>query len=272
VSLLDLIRSKPLQLSEVERAMINSLLMACRPDIRSAIEKQLGSYNTVIRYGTEVVIGRYFFGKGRPVKALRIPVKVDDFEFGKTTFTCDGKKLSCSFMIVKGFLGILQFSGPVRSSAVQLIQTTVNQEFFGQPDPTSVRVTSVVPIESVPLLKQYSELGLTRAFAPLPADGIALHYKRLRECLPDDYVELIRQAEGFEFRAGMVYGISQAFVAQRDDGDHVTLAEVFGFGQIGCRYRGKVVEVFVLESEDLEVKRSDKNFRDTLIEFLRKSK
>jgi hypothetical protein len=41
----------------------------------------------------------------------------------------------------------------------------------------------------------------------------------------------------------------------------------FGFGQICCRDGADQAELLVLESEDLIIKPSGKNFRDTLIDF-----
>jgi hypothetical protein len=240
----------------LERQLLSAVEAGLPPAAAEIFRRQLELVNLVQRHSREV--NCYRMEGGRPYRdpALRFPDRSQEREFARARFRvpAQGSKVwQASFYLVEGYFFSIVFDAPAeRLQKVMEIEIVVVSILANPLQPAAPVVPQ--PMVGRPSFAGWlgewaARYGLREVLQPLmPAD----RQRRLAEIsakLPQDYLQLTEQTDGFLVHDCKILGLSQSYEISLDGGNYQVLAEIDGHGVLAVD-SGRGGRVWFLSYQD----------------------
>ncbi len=193
---------------------------------------------------------------GEEVRVARIKLSV--FSGGKK------RNLKVEIVFHRGRLSSLEFNAPPKIGKGKFEVIGLDK----LADPLAVEVSSghtlETPVKLTGWLGELVKIEVLNIKSPLLSAEQEMLLKQIDATLPVDYIEMLKQVDGFECVPCTVFGLSAIRKVVRPDGNYYILAEIAEKGDIAVLQESKTAMLFYLAYESDEAETMGTSFTSTL--------
>jgi hypothetical protein len=228
----------------LEKRLLEAVADALPHDARERYEQQLEGVNKVQRLGAAREVNLYRMHGGRPYNAPELAFADQrlEAELARVRFRLRGEEQmrKVSLYAVRGFLFSLVFdppAGPVsEQNDVSLLDVELMSDPMRQQQPAGARPVLDAGSLSGELGRWHARCGLTEVRRPLNDGEWQKRRSEIPARLPQGYLELTQQTEGFNAGPWKVYGLGETYGISLDQGQYQVLAELRDRGVLAVRH------------------------------------
>jgi hypothetical protein len=240
----DLINRLRRTFTPLEERLLEAVAGALPHEARQRYEQQLEGVNKVQRFGEAREVNLYRMYRGKPYHAPELAFADQrlEAELARVRFRIRGEEQmrKVSFYTVRGFLFSLVFdppAGPVsEQNDVSLLDVELMSDPMRRQQPAGARPVLDAGSLSGELGRWHVRCGLTDVRQPLNEGERQKRLSEIPARLPQEYLELTQQTEGFNAGPWKVYGLGETYGISLDEGQYQALAELRDRGVLAVQH------------------------------------
>lgn len=260
----------------LENRLLLELQQNLRPAARELLSRQIEGVNLVQRHTNSCEVNCYSMRSGKPYHnpGYQFPNKGLDVKFATIQFSIPGsdKDWVVNFHSVDGYLFSIIFTPSPESiqkhEDVQIRDVKILHDMMSANN-SSRPLTKRNKAQFTGWLGTWSQKHQLRdVYQPLQESdrhGLLQDYE---VSFPQDYLELIRQCEGFLVNNVSILGLSQLYEIVLPDWRYLVLAEIAGEGTLGIREQSNPGYIYFLDYEASNAVEVSKSFREAVEKML----
>jgi hypothetical protein len=220
----------------LESMLLEHLLGALSAEAAEILKQQIAAINHVKRtlHRRDVTLCHMEFGVEAWGQIASFPRNDSELKLAAIMLS-SGKeeKFRADVWLVRGHIYMIYFDKPPRKMGkvedmkVLKVQVHVDPMIPVEDEPQAkFAIDEEIPILSRWLQEWREKYEICDVCKPMSLKYRMRRLKELETTLPEDYLELLDQTDGFVIRNNSVFGISDIYNVMLDDGDYYLIAEV----------------------------------------------